>query len=93
MAGKVRDPKAGYLKAVWLEIFGQVFLEISVESDPRDPARSPGPARHINLHEKSAPQATSKAKRRRANIPPDRLQVPRKTVDMISLQLTAQNMN
>ena len=35
----------GYLKAVWLEIFGPVFLEISAETDPRDPLDRRGPPR------------------------------------------------
>ena len=53
----------GYLKAVWLEIFGPVFPGFSAEIDPRDPPRSPGPASHINFHEKSAPQTNSKTKK------------------------------
>ena len=52
---------AGYLKAVWLEIFGPVFHGFSAETDPRDPPRSPGPAPHINSREKSAPQTNSEA--------------------------------
>ena len=59
---KIAKQIAGYLKAVWLEIFGPVFPEISAEIDPRDPPRSPAPARHINFHEKSAPQTNSNAK-------------------------------
>ena len=53
-------PIAWYLKAVWLEMFGPVLLEISAEIDPRELFRSPGPAPHINLHEKTAPQTNSK---------------------------------
>jgi len=49
----------GYLKAVWLEIFGPVFQGFPAETDPQDPPRSPGPAPHINFHEKSAPQTNS----------------------------------
>ena len=52
---------SGYLKAVWPDIFGPFFNGFSAEADPRDPPRSPGPAPHINLHKKSAPQANSKA--------------------------------
>jgi len=59
--------QTGYLKAVWLEIFGPVFLGFSAEVDTRDPPRSPGPAPHINFHEKSAPQ--TKAKWRRTKNP------------------------
>ena len=51
----------GYLKAVWLEIFGPA-LHFSAETDPRNPPRSPGPAPHTNFHEKSAPETNSKAK-------------------------------
>ena len=53
---------SGYLKAVWLEIFGPVFPGLFAEAIPRDPPRPPGPAPRINLHEKSAPETTSKAK-------------------------------
>ena len=53
--------QTGYLKAVWLEIFGPVSLGFSTKSDPRGPPRSPGPAPHINLHEKSAPETKSEA--------------------------------
>ena len=55
----------GYLKAVWLETFGPVFTWFLVETDPRDPPRSPGPVPHISVHEKSAPQTNSTAKWRR----------------------------
>jgi len=58
-AGPQREP--GYLKAVWLEIFGPVFPGFLAEVDARNPPRSPGPAPHINFHAKSAPQTTSKA--------------------------------
>ena len=51
-----------YLKAVWLEIYGQVFAGFSAATDPRDPPTSPGPSPHINLHGKSAPQIHSKTK-------------------------------
>ena len=34
-----------YPKAVWLEMFGPVFPEISAESDPRDPLDRRGPPR------------------------------------------------
>ena len=54
---------AGYLKAVWPKIFSQVFPGFLSEVDPRDAPRSPGPAPHINFHEKSAPQTNFKAKR------------------------------
>jgi len=37
------------------------FPGFSAENRPRDPPRSPGPAPHINLHQKSAPQTNSKA--------------------------------
>ena len=47
----------GYLRAVWLEIFGPVFPCIF----GRDPPRSPGPAPHINFYKRSAPQANAKA--------------------------------
>ena len=60
-------PCSGYLKAVWLEIFGPIFIGFSAEIDPRDPSRSPGPAPHINVHEKSTPQTKSRAKWRRPN--------------------------
>ena len=59
----------GCLKAVWLEIFGPFFHGFSIEIDPRNPPRSPGPAPHINFHEKSAPQTKSKAKWRRTKHP------------------------
>jgi len=36
--------------------FGPVFQGFSAENDPRDPPGSPGPAPHINFHEKPAPQ-------------------------------------
>jgi len=55
----------GYLKAVWLEMFGPVFPGYPAETDPRDPPRPPGPAPHINFHKKPAPQTNSKAKWRR----------------------------
>ncbi len=61
--------RAGYLKAVWPEIFGPVFLGFSAESDPRDPLRSPGPAPHINLREKSAPQTDTKSTSWRTKTP------------------------
>ena len=51
----------GYLKAVWLKIFGPVFLGFLQEIDPGTPPRSPGPAPHINFHEKSAPETNSNA--------------------------------
>ena len=49
---------AGYLK---VEIFGPVFSGFPAETDPRDPPRSPGPAPHVKMHEKSAPENNSKA--------------------------------
>jgi len=52
---------AGYLKAVWLEIFGPVFPGFPAEIDPRDPPRSAGPAPRVNALEKSAPQTTCNA--------------------------------
>ena len=69
--------KTGYPKARWPESFGPVshefsaefdplgavFRRCSAESDPRGPLRSPGPAPHINVYEKSAPQANLEAKR------------------------------
>ena len=51
-----RVASSGCLKAVWLEIFGPAFPEISAETDPRDPPRSPGPAPHINFHRKNQPR-------------------------------------
>jgi len=61
-SGCVCFQRVGYLKAVWLEMFGSVFLGFPAEAAPRDPPRSPGPAPHINLHDKSALQTNSKAK-------------------------------
>ena len=61
--------KTGYLKAVWLEIFGPLLPEIPADIDPRDPLRSPGPAPHINFHEQSAPQTNSNAMSRHARNP------------------------
>ena len=55
----------GYPYAVWPDIFGQVFTVFSAESDSRGPPRPPGPARHINFHETTAPQTNSKANLRR----------------------------
>ena len=68
--------ETGYLKAVWLEIFGPVFPGFLAEADPRDPHRSPGPAPHINLHEKSAPLTDSKAASRHQKTPPRCIRVP-----------------
>ena len=45
----------GYLKAVWPEIFRQVFPGFSAEADPRDPPGSQGPAQHINFHARISP--------------------------------------
>ena len=53
---------SGYLKGVWLEMFGRSFPGFSAETDPRDTPGSPGPAPHISLHEKSAPRTNSKTK-------------------------------
>ena len=58
----VRARTSGYLKVVWLEIFDPVFPVNLAEIDPRGPPRSPGPAPHINFHEKSARQTNAKAK-------------------------------
>ena len=41
------------LKAVRLEISARVRLVFLAEADPRDPPRSPRPAPHIRLHERS----------------------------------------
>ncbi len=49
-----------YLRAVWLEIIGQVFLRFSEKLDPQDPSRSTGLVMQLKLHEKSAPQTNSK---------------------------------
>ena len=48
------------MKAVWLKMFGPVFLGFRQKIDPRDTPRSPGPAPHINLHQKSAPETNCK---------------------------------
>jgi len=53
---------SGCLQAVWLEVFGPVFPACSAEANARDPPRWPGPAPHINFHEKSAPQTNANAK-------------------------------
>jgi len=47
---------SGYLKAVWLKVVGPVFLRLARRSTPGPPPRSPGLARDINLHQKSAPE-------------------------------------
>jgi hypothetical protein len=67
---------SGYLKAVWPEIFGPVFPGFSAEPDHPRPPRSPGPAPHVNFHEKSTPQTNSKAVSWQTKIPSDCLQVP-----------------
>ena len=49
-------PLAGYLEAVWPGSLGPVCLRVSAETDPRGPPPgSPGPAPHINSHEKIGP--------------------------------------
>jgi len=40
------------LEAVWLEIFGPVFLGSPGDTDPRDRLISPGPTPRINLQVK-----------------------------------------
>ena len=56
-----RSLLTGYLKAVWLKIFGPVFRGFRPEIEPGTPPRSPGLARDINLHQKSTPETNSKA--------------------------------
>jgi len=69
MGALARMKTSGPLEAVSLEIFGAVFLAISADTDPREPPRSPGPARDINFHEKSSRQTNSKAEWRRKENP------------------------
>ena len=51
------------------ELFGRLeiadFGGLGGRNRPRDPLRSTGPAPHINLHQKSAPETNSKATSRR----------------------------
>jgi len=62
-----RGSPCGFLS--WVPEGSLAGLGFPAVIDPRDPLRSPGPAPHINLHEKSAPQTNSKAKRRRRKNP------------------------
>jgi len=52
-----RDGKKG----VKIKIFGPVFRGFSPEIDPGTPLDGPGAPPDINLHQKSAPEANSKA--------------------------------
>ena len=52
----VRTILATRLRPQTSDYGGPVFPGFSAEVDPRDPPRSPGPALHFKLHEKSAPQ-------------------------------------
>ena len=58
---RVKSRGAGYLKAVWLKHSGRFSWVLGRRSTP-GPPRSPGLARNINLHQKSAPETNSKAK-------------------------------
>ena len=73
-----RRPKAfdWVPKCSLAEHFRAGFPGIPGRHRPRDPFRSPGLARNINLHEKSAPQTISKAMSWHPKVPPDCLQVP-----------------
>ena len=73
----------GYLKAIWMDIFGPVSNEFPAKTDPRAPPRSPGSAPHINVHQKSAPQTDSKAVSRHPKNPPDCLQVPSPNIALL----------
>ena len=59
----LRQPpcKGGLKKWVKIKIFILGFWPIYGRTWPRDPPRSTGPAPHINLHKKSAPETNSKA--------------------------------
>jgi len=68
----------GYLKAVWLEIFGPVSPGFPAETDPRDSPRSPGPGPHTNFHETNQPRRPIlRPNGGERQILPDCLQVPR----------------
>ena len=69
--------RSGYLKAVWLEIFGPVFPGFPAESDPRDPLDRRGPPR-TSISTKNQPRRPILRTCRGAQkIRPDCLQVPR----------------
>ena len=70
--------RAGYLKAVWLEIFGPVLLDISVAIDSRDPPRSPGPAPHIISKKNQTSRPILRPNGDEQKVLPDCLQAPRR---------------
>ena len=63
-------------KTVWLEICGPVFHGFSAEVDPRDPPRSPGPARTSISTENQPRRQILRQVGGTRKIPPDCLQAP-----------------
>ena len=68
------------------KIFGPVCLDFRPEIDPGTPLDRRG-SRYINLHQKSAPEAIPKPFRGTQKLPPDYLQVHRKSWFWIWLKI------